>query len=259
MLRKILVTLGAVVGGFYLLNALVIFFFQPVSVQTGAELEPIAQFGKTEIFRVDELRSGGIAGLSIEAGGYVNMMSPERIIYTNSNLVPGNIIQNDYLYKHEFAHILQKQLVSEVSGGYPSYSNPIQSSIYYYNLIRLNNDLVELMPALNDESAGSLLAHGLESAAECYAQPHSSIDQDPVFFKAPYLTPGHCTAEQKNIAIRMFTGHWPAPLSEAQKAELVEVNITDVKPQKYFIPAPGQPPLPAHGAEILKFMLSEKK
>lgn len=232
VLRKIAGGLIALVVVAYGLNAAIIYFTQPVSVQNGAEQEKHSSIGTNQVVSIEGLLSGGVGLWSKASLGYVNVLSEEPIIYVNGDYLTGDdpLNANDYLYKHEFAHILQKELLAETSGGYPSYWNPISSGIYYFNLVKLNGDLEELMPAVREDE-GWIPFPGLEAAAECYAQPYSS-PEEPAYFQAPYLYPGHCTAEQKKIAMRLFGGHWPAPLSEAEREELVPTNLTNESPTR---------------------------
>jgi hypothetical protein len=225
--------LGAVVA-VYALNAGIIFFTQPVSVQNGAEQHEHTKIGTNQVVSIDGLLSGGVGLWSKASLGYVNVLSEDPIIYINGDYADEDHLlnANDYLYKHEFAHILQKELIAEKSGGYPSYLNPISSGIYYYNLIKLNGDLEALMPQVRDDE-GWIPFPGLEAAAECYAQPHSS-PEEKTFFQAPYLYPGHCTAEQKKIAMKLFGGHWPEPLTAEERAELIPTNLTNESPTKVF-------------------------
>jgi hypothetical protein len=231
MLRKVLIRILLSIGVIYLFNAAILFFFQPVDVQSGtASITKAQEFGGFKVLTVPNLRSGGIGGWSAEAGGYVDMLSPDETAYVNPHIAGDNLTQTSYLYRHEFTHVLQKRLVAKVSGGYPSAWNPIQSTIYYVNLIRLNNDLEKLMPKVNNHQ--QVIAKGLESAAECYAQPYSSQHEPTLYYKAPYIFPHYCNAEQVTIASRLFSGKWPKPLTKEEKAKLTPVNVTTVDPKE---------------------------
>lgn len=231
MLRKVLIRILLSIGAVYLLNAAILFFFQPVDVQSGtASITKTQEFGGFKVLTVPNLRSGGIGGWSAEAGGYVDMLSPDETAYVNPHIAGDNLTQTSYLYRHEFTHVLQKQLVAKVSGGYPSVWNPVQSTIYYVNLIRLNNDLEKLMPKVNNHQ--QVIAKGLEAAAECYAQPYSSKHEPTLYYKAPYIFPEYCNAEQVTIASQLFSGKWPKPLTAAEKAKLTPVNVTTVDPKE---------------------------
>lgn len=231
MLRKVIIRTLLSIGVIYLLNAAILFFFQPVDVQTGtASVTKTQEFGGFKVLTVPHLRSGGIGGWSAEAGGYVDMLSPDETAYVNPHIAGDNLTQTSYLYRHEFTHVLQKRLVAKVSGGYPSVWNPVRSTIYYVNLIRLNNDLEKLMPKMNEDQ--QVVAKGLESAAECYAQPYSEKSEEAVYYKAPYIFPRYCNAEQVAIATKLFSGKWPKPLTVEEKKKLTPVNITTVDPQK---------------------------
>lgn len=232
LLRKIIGSFVALVIVAYGLNAAIIYFTQPVSVQTGAEQQEHSSIGTNKVVSIEGLLSGGVGLWSKASLGYVNVLSEEPIIYVNGDYLKGEDVlnANDYLYKHEFAHILQKELLAERSGGYPSYWNPISSGIYYFNLLKLNSDLEALMPAVREDE-GWIPFPGLEAAAECYAQPYSDPEKQ-VYFQAPYLYPDHCTAEQQKIAMRLFGGHWPEPLSETDRAKLLPTNLTNESPTR---------------------------
>lgn len=205
----------------YAVNALIIFSFQPSNFQLGGEAVHSHDIGTNEIFGVEDLKSGGLGVIAFSAGGYVNLLEEEPRIYLNSSHIdPSDLSTDDYVYRHEFAHVLQKELVAETAGGYPSYLSPIQSFRYYYELWRLNRDLEELMPPMELPSP----VPGLESAADCYAQP-ASDPENPVYHRAQYLGDGSCTAEQRKIAIGLIAGKWPAPLSEEELAELKPAAI----------------------------------
>lgn len=233
-LRKIIGSFVALVLVAYGLNAAIIYFTQPVSVQQGAEQQAHSSIGTNKVISIEGLLSGGVGLWSKASLGYVNVLSEEPIIYVNGDYLKEEdlLTANDYLYKHEFAHILQKELLAERSGGYPSYWNPISSGVYYFNLLKLNSDLEALMPAVRDDE-GWIPFPGLEAAAECYAQPYSDPEKQ-VYFQAPYLYPGHCTAEQKKIAMKLFGGHWPEPLSEAERGKLLPTNLTNEAPTRAF-------------------------
>lgn len=159
------------------------------------------------------------------------MLSAEETIYINPDIEPDNFNQTSYLYRHEFTHLMEKQVVAKASGGYPSIWNPATSAVYYYNLIRLNNELEHLMPSVNEKTRGFVPAKGLEAAAECYAQPHSSLEEPPLYYKAPYIFPKYCNAEQVEIASRLFSGKWPRALTHQEISNLEPVHIT-TKQQK---------------------------
>lgn len=223
-IRKTLIAFLSIVAAVYIANAAVIFFAQPVSTQFNATGTQIAKIGNISIMGIDDLQSGGVGGLSRGTAGYVNVLNPDPIIYLNNRFAKKVPTQADYLYQHEYAHILQKELIASYAGGYPSYWNPVQSAKYYYYLIKLDRDLQKLMPAVNTETEGSVLFPGLESAAECYAQPYSD-EENPEYYKALYLYPGYCDAEQKKIMVKFISEKWPAPLSDEDRKDLKPVSI----------------------------------
>jgi len=230
MIRKTLLTLAIAVGALYLLNAAVIFFSKPVSVQFDSSASrSFKDFGSVSIRLVEDLHSGGVGPWSASVMGYVNVMDDSQIIYVKKENVNSDFSQASLLYKHEFAHVLQKEMVAEKAGGYPTYVNPLQSAVYYYHLLQLNHDFEMLMPDVNKTTRPFLPSAGLEAAAECYAQPRSG-PEEVVYYKAHYLYPEYCTAEQRMIAIKMISGTWPAPLSPEEKAKLQKENIITEKP-----------------------------
>lgn len=231
ILRNSLIAAGALVGAVYGINAGVIAVTASSSVQAGEEAVVLREDSNLKIVGYDNLQSGGVGfiGWSIEASGYVNMLEEENTIYVDTDKWNANG-SNDYLYRHEYTHILQKKMIAEEAGGFPSIWDPIQSAKYYYNFIRLNNELAEVMPEV-DYSEGILpITNGLEAAAECYAQPYSSVNEEPVYYNAPYLVDGYCDAEQKRLAVSLFTtDEWFGELTDEELAALKEVNITTTK------------------------------
>lgn len=228
--RKIATGIVGLIVTAYALNAAVIFFTQPVSVQNGAETHEHSKIGFNEVISIEGLRSGGIGLWSKASLGYVNVLSEEQIIYVNGDYADDEnpLGQTEYLYRHEYAHILQKRLIAERSGGYPSYLNPIASSVYYFNLLQLNGELAALMPPVREDE-GWIPFPGLEAAADCYAQPYSSPEEQ-AYFQAPYLYPGHCDAEQEKIARGLLSGRWPQPLTEEERITLISTNLTNDPP-----------------------------
>lgn len=204
-LKISLITIGSLLGLLYGVNALIIFATTSSSVQAGEPSVTLREENNLKILGYDNLQSGGIGliGWSVDAAGYVNMVEEDNVIYV-SNEKWNTESTNDYLYRHEYTHILQKKMIAEESGGYPSLWDPIQSAKYYYNFIRLNNELAEVMPEVDYTSGILPITNGLEAAAECYAQPYSSMDEDPTYYKAHYLVDGYCNAEQKTASCLTF-------------------------------------------------------
>lgn len=222
------------IAAVYLLNAIILSTSAPKNVAVGEKEIATNNISTLKIVFYDDLVSGGIPifGLNAEAAGYVNMLSSDETIYVSSDNMK-NFDQNNYLYKHEFAHILQKEMVAEKTGGYPSVSNPWLSFKYYYNLHMLNNELQKVMPeTVEDSEYLWFMTDGLEAAAECYAQPASELGKPPVYYDAQYLVDGYCSAEQKRLSITLIsTDEWFSPvLPEKEKEQLKPVNITTKEP-----------------------------
>lgn len=229
------------IASVYLLNALILSMSAPNNVSVGEQEVSTNNISTLRIVFYDDLVSGGssMLGLNAQASGYVNMLSPDETIYISSEHM-NNFNQDKYLYKHEFTHILQKEMVAHKTGGYPSVSNPWLSMKYYYNLYTLNSELRAVMPETVDDSDYLwFMTDGLEAAAECYAQPYSGTKGEaPQYYNAQYLKDGYCNAEQKRLAITLITtDEWFSPvLTEKEKSQLKPVNITTVKPEKSTAP-----------------------
>ena len=228
------------VASAYLLNAVILSMSAPNNVSVGEKEVSTNNISTLKIVFYDDLVSGGIPvfGLNAEAAGYVNMLSPDETIYISSDNME-SFDQNNYLYKHEFTHILQKEMIAEKTGGYPSVSNPWLSFKYYYNLHKLNSELREVMPkTVEDSDYLWFMTDGFEAAAECYAQPASELGKPPVYYDAQYLENGYCSAEQKRLAITLITtDEWFSPvLTEKEKSQLKPVNITTTNSGKSTAP-----------------------
>lgn len=223
------------VASVYLLNAVILSMSVPNNASVGEKEVAAENISTLTIVFYDNLRSGGfnLLGFNAEAAGYVNMLSPDETIYISSDNME-SFDQNNYLYKHEFTHILQKEMIAEKTGGYPSVSNPWLSFKYYYNLHKLNSELRDVMPkTVEDSEYLWFMTDGLEAAAECYAQPASELGKTPVYYDAQYLESGYCNAEQKRLAVTLITtDEWFSPvLSDEKRKQLVPVNITTKKPE----------------------------
>lgn len=205
------------VGAVFVLNAVILFCANPVSLHGQDKSTVFKDFGLVEVRSVDNLRSGGLGKASLPVFGYVNMTDKEDIIYLNKEIADKspNFTQSSYFYKHEMAHIYQKSIVAEKAGGYPSYVNPVQSFKYYKTLFELDKAYQELMPAFNNEEEFSLFP-GLETSAECFAQPKKITPK----FNAPYVDRGYCLAEERKVIFGMVVGKWPTELTEQQQKEL---------------------------------------
>jgi hypothetical protein len=226
VLHKFFVSLSLVLGSIFFLNACIIFFSQPITVQQNPDAGIIQQeYDSVKVRSVYQLKSGGLSFLmfSRSTNGYVNMFSPDDYIYIDSKKA-SQVKQWSYFFQHELAHIKQKRLVAKLSGGYPSYANPIRSFLYYKNLYILNEDYTKLMPEIDKEKNPFTPGEGLEAAADCYAQPFSSSDK-MIYYVAPYLGT-YCTAEQRLIARTLDSGKWPQPLPPEVEREVRKENVT---------------------------------
>jgi hypothetical protein len=232
-IKRSLVTVAALTAFVFVANAAIISIAVPGNSQAGDEPILIKTIGDMEILSYEELTSGGIGvfGWNTRASGYVNMLSSEPIIYANAEHA-GNFRQSLYLYRHEYAHVLQKEMIAHKSGGYPEVTKPWQSIKYYYNLVKLNEALRDSMPQIDHNTTSWFLTEGFEASADCYAQPRSSIKEDPVYYNSDYLENDHCTAEQVRLAITLINPEeWFNPvLSDEELKEIVKENITTVRP-----------------------------
>lgn len=209
--------LFTIIAGFYGLNAAVIFFAQPANLQQGEHIEVAGKYGTVSIVLVDELKAGGLGTLASGAKGYVNVMSPEPTIYLEASMFKGVPTRASYMYKHEMFHVLEKQLVADKVGGYPSYENPLLSFSYYFNMLKLNNDLASFLPSDNEDAEVASPFSGLEIAADCYAQDLEFVGQP-----MQYLGSVGCNAEQRYIVFGLLSKRWPEPLTVEQKKEAVD-------------------------------------
>jgi hypothetical protein len=154
---------------------------------------------KVNIDSVDKLNSGGIGGLSTETRGYVNFFDDEDTIYVSLKNEPSPAI--DYVIAHESAHILQKKVIAKESGGYPVWWNPIQSFVYYANLLRLNNDLSRYAP---NSAVNKSMVPYIETNADCLAQTASTYPQ-----RRSYVGYNYCSSSQYAAAYAIKNGEWP--------------------------------------------------
>ncbi len=206
--------------GLYLINAILLLCLKPFisdftnnesfsilssmetsykNISDGANSHTVIFDSSIQVIPVNSISVG--VGLANGPGGYVD--------FTNSNdviLVDNNNIQIGYL-DHEYAHILQKRLVTSVSGGVPSYWNPVQSFVYYVNLLRLNSDLEKYMPA--SPISAATLVPGLETNADCYSYYINNGGYEHLSYT--YQTPiaGGCWDESYAAAISISKGEWP--------------------------------------------------
>lgn len=219
---RVLRALFCIVAGAYLINAVVINSFA-ASYTAHNEYDIQHAHGHDDHMGVDSLSVGGVAIPFTTVVGYVDLMDSEEVVYMNYSAFQSNSLNFTNILTHEKMHIYQKKIIAEASGGYPTYDNPIQTAIYLSNLLRLNNDLVELMPELNYE--GATLASGLEAVADCYATPRDGTPEYPAFYRPVYLGSNFCSSEQIEIADRMADGVWPKPLTEEEQIALTPLDL----------------------------------
>lgn len=212
-------------GSIYLINVIFLSLFT-ATYSNDAKALPGYGFGWASRVEASEVNVSFIKIPNTSVLGYVNMMSEDNVIHVGTKAADIHNYKTYEFLKHEQMHIYQKELVAEKSGGYPSYSNPLQTLIYSINLIKLNNDLVVLMPEL-DTKIPSLVA-GLESSADCYATPSGEIN-DYAYYYPTYLGSNLCTPEQIAITNNLAAGVWPTSLSYAETKDLPKLyNYTKV-------------------------------
>ena len=185
------------------LNASVIYMGQPVNVQHQEVMDHIDSYDGVSIDMVDNLQSGGFGTLSLGISGYVNVFSPEMVMYVDSGVEDMTLDQRSYLADHEYAHVLEKKMIAAQVGGYPSVSNPWRSFAYYSKLLELNSFYSSIMPSAQDNGSSFTVVGGLESAADCFAQDPGG--HSPML----YIGSDVCSAEQRAVALALRNGSWP--------------------------------------------------
>lgn len=224
--KNVIAALLAIVGGLYAVNCAIIFFAQPANLQQGAREEISSQYGNISVVLLEDLKAGGIGNLSSGTTGYVNVLSSSSTIYLNGTKYKNAPEQNTYIYQHEMAHILQKELIAHKAGGYPSVANPLVSFAYYGELLKLNDDLTALMPKGNQDTDRHSPFAGLEAGADCFAQ--SGHPEEAM----TYVGTDFCSPEQRNISLGLLSNRWPTPLSDEEKiAARIPVNGTAQMPE----------------------------
>lgn len=209
--RNLILTVLAITAGLYGINAAILFFAQPANLQQGVPEKVASQYGTISVVLLDDLKAGGIGNLASGTTGYVNVLSSSPTVYLNGMEYKEAPNQSSYIYRHELAHILQKELIAEKAGGYPSVSNPWVSFSYYGELLKLNHDFAETMPKGNQDAYRHSLFSGLETGADCFAQ--ADIPDEAM----TYVGTEFCSSEQRYISLYMLTERWPSPLTEEEK------------------------------------------
>ena len=211
-LRNALIAAFSVTAGVFLLNAIIITLSQPslgdpVDFASTERFNLILDGQEVTVVAVDNLQSGGVPGFTFEAAGYVNALQEENVIYINPTDLPDSSMVFTYLLTHEYGHIEQKELIAQVSGGYPSYWNPITSAIFYYNTLRLNTELEPYAHDFQDsvhEEHGFMPFNNIESNADCYVQGEGIWP-----FEYSYIGYEFCTYEQLGASYAIANGEWP--------------------------------------------------
>lgn len=210
-LTKTLIGTSVATAALFGTNAGIIFLAQPGNIQAGEKQEIVSQYGTISIALIDDLKAGGLGKLSSGTTGYVNVLSPDPVIYINGSEYENAPLRSEYIYKHELAHVLQKELIAKEAGGYPSIANPLVSFTYYYKLLKLNHDFAQVTPEADEDAILHSPFAGLERGADCFAQPVTP--EDPL----TYLGSSFCDTEQRYIALSLLSERWPAPLNEKEK------------------------------------------
>lgn len=211
LLRRIAFGMLFALLAVYGLNALILLAFMPHGTPSG-----IDEYRDAEV-ELHETVHVGFGPFEVEAAGYVNMTSTDRSFYISDVLSDDHGIWETTAYSHEYFHLIQRDLVTESAGGSPSYLDPLRSFGYYFQLLRLNADLAELMPAPAHELP---FTGGLEGSADCYAQPRGTADA-PAQYTGVYIRENLCTPEQVWIVDQMAQGSWPeAPAATVALPEI---------------------------------------
>lgn len=238
VLAKVVLGATLATGGLFGLNAGIIFLAQPGNIQAGEKEEVVTQYGTISIALIDGLKPGGLGKLSSGTTGYVNVLSPEKTIYLDGSEYTKAPMQSAYIYRHELAHILQKELIAKEAGGYPSMGNPLVSFNYYYKLLQLNHDFAQVTPEADKDAVRDSAFAGLERSADCFAQ--NTIQEEPL----TYLGSSFCDTEQRYIALSLLSERWPAPLTEEEKLESGMFPIPQTPEQRTSSKQQTEPPTP---------------
>lgn len=207
-IKKIALILTVFISFVFIFNIILIKCFNPGDLQLGAEKYVNQKFGTVTIYTTENLRSGGIGtAFSAETPGYVNLFEPDKNIYLRKSTVEdyygGKLQRKSFLYKHEKAHIEQKEMVANKAGGYPELYNPITTVKYTYYLFKLDSYYKNIMPEFQDNKTA--LFRGLESAADCRAIPKDQTDA----YTGRYIKPEQCTEKQRLEAFKGISGEYP--------------------------------------------------
>lgn len=193
----------------YLVNGVVIMAFTAAG-DAGDGVRGIGGDDYGVEFRVtDGLQPSRV--LHSDVSGYVNVADPEPVAYLDRDRYARfSGEQRKELRDHESFHVVQKRLVADRSGGYPSVWNPVLTARYYRNFRELDRRLVSVMPEPGKDLP---LRAGLETSADCWVQLRAVMEHvgdGPVTVSKPsYISGRSCSTEQLTVVMRMRQGVWP--------------------------------------------------
>lgn len=231
MLRKI-IPISIVAVAVFAANSLIITFAEPVQVVTSNHADITSEFkqisqGKVTVVTADKLKSGGVGNLSATTRGYVDFFDSSPTIYVNTS-TSTETRNRTYLLTHEYSHVIQKRLLAKTSGGYPSKINPVTSSIYYANLLRLNNALADYTPSLPKDYDGTTFLPNIETNADCITQQEGLWPNS-----GSYIGITFCSDNQLAAAEAIIKGEWPTPSRVAHYAKQIRQKTLEAqKPQQ---------------------------
>lgn len=209
----------------FVFNAIIINGFTPTSVRGGDPTSLYAKYGGISIYQATNLTSGGIGSLSVKSDGYVNLLKEGRDIYINKDITDKPIsVRTSFLYRHEVAHVDQKELVAKKAGGYPTWSNPVRTVKYFYYLYKLDSDYQKIMPGLVEGHKGFVPFPGLEAAADCRAMPMKD-GWGQKNGGSTYTDSTTCSYTHKKVSISAMSGKWPTEELFAQYLKDTEKNM----------------------------------
>lgn len=156
----------------YLANIAVIAAFRPTGETTGGINIDGITYSLSE-----DLKSSRV--LRSDVRGYVDVASPDPVAHLDKDtyLSMSGQERSD-LRNHENFHIIQKNLVAEAAGGFPSVWNPRQTARFYAVMHELDQYLARIMPSPRKDLP---FRQGLETSADCWAQWRGSEDRDEKF------------------------------------------------------------------------------
>lgn len=169
---------------------------------------------------VSRATSGGILGVGSAVEGYVDMASPDPTL-----ILTVDSYNMTSLAYHEAGHVIQKRLIADEVGGYPSTMDVGLSASYYSALAKLETDLVSLTPKLAYDEKGegkATMFPGIEASADCIGQLLGWKTSPTNILPGQYAE-RQCNVRELATANAMLNGEWPteanteAYLPETQK------------------------------------------